>query len=178
MKRTIAILITSILLVAVFSAAWWYGARQSPDLAPGRQTETIEESEEMKSQEKKDATPEPAESSKPLSYTSPKGVTIKLDQPLEGSTLMSPLTIRGQVPGNWSFEASFPVEVRDASGTLLEQRPAQLQANWMTTEYVPFEVTLVFDAPAQKSGVIVFHKDNPSGLPENDDSITVNVRFQ
>lgn len=179
MKRTLGILIVSILLVAAVSVTWWYGARQSPDLAPGGGTNTSDSATDTPEGQAPEAdSTDPAVAEQPLSYTSPKGVTIKLDQSITGSALVSPLTIRGQIPGNWSFEASFPVEVRGADGSLLAQQPAQLQADWMTENYVPFEVTLSFDAGSQKTGTIIFRKDNPSGLPENDDNITVSVLFQ
>src|SRR3989344_1218765 len=94
-----------------------------------------------------------------------------------GDTVTSPLAITGTAKG-WYFEASFPVEVRNASGTILAQAPAQAQSDWMVDAFVPFAITLTFPAqPASSTGTIVFRKDNPSGLPENDESLTVPVVF-
>ncbi|MNI95059.1 hypothetical protein D3C73_1532640 [compost metagenome] len=48
----------------------------------------------------------------------------------------------------------------------------------MTDNYVPFSSTLTFEAPsAGGSGVLVLRKDNPSGLPENDDEIEIPITF-
>jgi hypothetical protein len=49
----------------------------------------------------------------------------------------------------------------------------------MTTEYVRFSAALEFTAPAAGSrGTLIFKKDNPSGLPEHDDSREVPVVFK
>jgi len=94
-----------------------------------------------------------------------------------GDSVTSPLTITGKAKGNWFFEASFPVKVEDASGTVLAQGIAKAQGDWMTTDYVPFTATLTFSKPSTKTGRIVFKKDNPSGLPENDAYYIVPVTF-
>ncbi|HEY4501746.1 MAG TPA: Gmad2 immunoglobulin-like domain-containing protein [Candidatus Paceibacterota bacterium] len=102
---------------------------------------------------------------------------IVVDTLKVGDTVASPITITGTAKG-WYFEASFPVEVRNASGTILAQGPAQAQSDWMVDAFVPFTITLSFSAqPASSTGTVVFHKDNPSGLPENDESLTIPVVF-
>ena len=47
----------------------------------------------------------------------------------------------------------------------------------MTEEFVPFEAVLEFDDSQipENKGVLVLKKDNPSGLPENDDALKVPV---
>lgn len=102
---------------------------------------------------------------------------IKVSAPLPNSTIKSPLTVTGVARGNWYFEASFPVRLYDANGKELAATPAQAQGDWMTTEFVPFEVILNFTKPMTATGTLVFQKDNPSGLPEHDDSISIPVRF-
>jgi len=94
-----------------------------------------------------------------------------------GGRIASPLTITGQAKG-WYFEASFPVEVRNASGTIIAQGPAQAQSDWMVDAFVPFAITLTFPAqPAGSLGSVILRNDNPSGLPENDESLTIPVVF-
>ena len=93
-----------------------------------------------------------------------------------GQTVSLPLTINGTVPGNWFFEGSFPVFLKDANGTQIAVALAQTTEDWMTTNIIPFTVTL----PAinyQGAGTVVFTKDNPSGEPQFDASVTVNVIF-
>lgn len=94
-----------------------------------------------------------------------------------GDTVTSPLTVTGQARGGWYFEASFPVKLRDANGNQIAIAPAQAQGDWMTSNFVPFSVTLTFAPPLTATGMLVLERDNPSGLPENDESISIPVTF-
>ena len=47
----------------------------------------------------------------------------------------------------------------------------------MTEEYVDFTGTVEFAEPETETGVMEFRRDNPSGLPENDEEIRIPVRF-
>ena len=104
--------------------------------------------------------------------------TIVIYAPLPGATVTSPLTVRGKARGNWFFEASFPVVLKDSAGHILAQKPAQAKTDWMTTDFVEFEVTLTFLKPTTATGTLILKKDNPSGLPQNDDSRQVPVTFK
>lgn len=113
-----------------------------------------------------------------IEYRSAKGVMIRLDPRIGSEALVSPLKITGEVPGNWSFEASFPVELRDSADKVLGRAVATLQGDWMTTDLVPFTTTLTFTQPAAaETAQLILHKDNPSDLPEHDDSVTIPVRL-
>jgi hypothetical protein len=103
---------------------------------------------------------------------------VKVSSPLPQSLVKSPLTITGEARGIWYFEASFPVEILDANGKRLGQHYAEAQGEWMTTEFVPFTSTLMFEMPTTDTGFLVLHKDNPSGLPEHDESIRFPIRFK
>lgn len=92
--------------------------------------------------------------------------------------IKSPLTVKGEARGTWYFEASFPVKLLDANGKVLIQAPAQAQGEWMTNDFVPFEIKLTFAKPTTATGVLVLEKDNPSGLPEHADELRIPVKFQ
>jgi hypothetical protein len=48
----------------------------------------------------------------------------------------------------------------------------------MTTDYVRFSASLEFkDTPEPGAGKLIFKKDNPSGLPENEDFRGIPVVF-
>jgi hypothetical protein len=101
---------------------------------------------------------------------------IKIDSPRPTQQVASPLAISGQARGSWFFEASFPVKLLDASGTVLASGVATAQGEWMTSEFVPFAATLEYRAPVSgAAGTLVLQRDNPSGLPENDDQLVVPV---
>lgn len=103
---------------------------------------------------------------------------IRVETPQPGGRITSPLAVKGAARGTWYFEASFPVELRAYDGTVLTQVPAQAQGEWMTEEFVPFSVTLTFPAqPAGSTGVLILHKDNPSGEARFDDRVVLPVSF-
>ncbi len=116
--------------------------------------------------------PLPAELEVPLSHDQ-----IRVSSPQAGQAVSSPLVVAGEARGTWYFEASFPVKLLDADGRPLAVAPAQAQGDWMTEEFVPFQVSLAFDLPPTATGTLVLQKDNPSGLPENDDEIRLPVEF-
>jgi hypothetical protein len=101
---------------------------------------------------------------------------IVLDTPLPQSSVQSPLKISGRARGSWYFEASFPVKLYDAKHKLISQTVAQAQSDWMTNDYVPFTATLTFISTTA-NGTLVLEKDNPSGLPQNENQLAVPITF-
>lgn len=51
----------------------------------------------------------------------------------EGRKIQSPFTLTGEIRGPWFFEASLPVTLYDADGSVIAQAPAQALKDWMTT---------------------------------------------
>lgn len=92
--------------------------------------------------------------------------------------IQSPVKLSGKALGSWYFEASFPVNVLDANNKVLGTGVTSALGEWMTTNYVPFQVEVKFDKPTTENGFLEFKKDNPSGLPENDASLRVPVKFK
>ena len=103
---------------------------------------------------------------------------IRVRAPEPGAVIASPLTVAGEARGTWYFEASFPIRLVDAAGGVLVVVPAQARGEWMTTDFVPFEVQLTFAPPSSPGGFLILQKDNPSGLPEHADSLVIPVRFR
>lgn len=102
---------------------------------------------------------------------------VQVDAPQVGQVVKSPLLVKGLARGSWYFEASFPILLVDANGAELAVAPATALSEWMTTDYVPFEASLTFGTPTTTNGELILRKDNPSGLPENDDEVRLPVRF-
>jgi len=103
---------------------------------------------------------------------------IRVSAPDPGALIASPLRVAGEARGTWYFEASFPIRLVDAAGQVLVAVPAQARGEWMTTNFVPFEVQLRFVPPSSPGGFLILQKDNPSGLPEHADSLVIPVRFR
>lgn len=121
--------------------------------------------------------PEPAPKPAPAPVADAHADLIRVSAPLANTVVTSPLVVSGEARGVWYFEASFPVRLLDVNGSVLAQVPAQAQGEWMTREFVPFKATLTFSLPTNAIGTLVLQKDNPSGLPEHGDSISIPVRF-
>lgn len=102
---------------------------------------------------------------------------ITVSAPSSNATIVSPLTVTGSARGTWYFEASFPIELWDASGNMLVQTHGQAQGEWMTENFVPFTSTLTWATTTATSGTLILRRDNPSGLPEHDRSVSIPVLF-
>ncbi|KKW35496.1 hypothetical protein A2852_00255 [Candidatus Adlerbacteria bacterium RIFCSPHIGHO2_01_FULL_54_23] len=104
---------------------------------------------------------------------------IEVDTPRIGDAVFPPLIISGKARGNWYFEASFPIEIRNVAGEVIAQAPAQAQGEWMTAEFVPFYLQISFPPqPEGSKGNVVLKRDNPSGLPEYDEELVIPIIFQ
>ncbi len=109
--------------------------------------------------------------------SSGKKVAAVVYSPTAQQKVTSPLAVIGKIPGNWSFEAQFPVELKDSKGVIVAKGAATVLGNWQTSELVPFSAQLIYSGTPSGTGTLVLKKDNPSGMPQNDDSIVVPVRF-
>lgn len=113
-----------------------------------------------------------------------KADVIKVTAPAGMSVINNPLTITGEARGTWFFEASAPITLVDWDGKIIAEGAITADGEWMTTEFVPFTASLDFASPYtegqpefMKRGSLIFKKDNPSGLPENDDALEIPVLF-
>jgi len=120
-----------------------------------------------------------------ITYTNSSANLIKVDLPFPGAVVGKEFSVIGQARGYWFFEASFPVQLLDKDDNVLATGIAQAQPdsetgeiNWMTENFVPFKADL--KAPASYIGpaTLILHKDNPSGLPEHDASISFPITIE
>lgn len=104
----------------------------------------------------------------------PLHARVTVTSPKSGAVVKKTFVVAGSAPGNWFFEASFPVQVRDKDNSKIGQAIAQAQGDWMTTDLVTFTATITvsnYSGPA----TLVLLRDNPSGLPENDDALEIPI---
>jgi len=114
-----------------------------------------------------------------LWYTRDTDTMVRIDSPRAGERISSPLMVRGKARGTWFFEASFPVTLTDWDGKIIAEGQAHATSDWMTTDWVPFEATLTFQKPSYgERGFLILKKDNPSGLPQYDDSREIMIFFK
>lgn len=103
---------------------------------------------------------------------------IRVFSPLPHGVIQSPASVRGEARGNWYFEATFPIRLIDESGKEIVQTFATAQGDWMTTEFVPFNLDLTFLTPETDSGTLILENSNPSGLAEHHKQLRIPVRFK
>ncbi|MEK7505948.1 MAG: Gmad2 immunoglobulin-like domain-containing protein [Patescibacteria group bacterium] len=110
-----------------------------------------------------------APSSSPYSYQNASENDIVV-----GSTLSlgSKVQIQGKARGYWYFEASFPIEIKDATGNTIGNGIATAQSEWMTEEFVSFNADIDLTTSYSGPATIILKKDNPSGEPDKDASLT------
>jgi spore germination protein GerM len=103
---------------------------------------------------------------------------IRVFSPESDQLVSLPIKIEGEARGNWFFEASFPIKLLDANNKEITVIISQAKSDWMTNDFVPFKAVIELSSlPETSRGTLVLQRDNPSGLPENDEKITVPIRF-
>lgn len=105
----------------------------------------------------------------------PLNQRVFVTSPEPGTTVGKTFQVKGEAPGNWYFEASFPVKVIDPQGNTLANSYGQAQSEWMTTDQVPFIAEVKIEKAYTGPATVIIMKDNPSGLPEHDDSIDFQI---
>jgi len=113
----------------------------------------------------------------PFSPTDIVDLSLQPGTVLTLNTTEKEVELSGLVMGSMAFEGDFPVYIKDADGNVVASAIAFVP-NWMTIEKVPFTVQFSFEkAVSLEKGVIVFQKDNVSGLPEHDMVISYPIRL-
>lgn len=156
--------VVTILLVVIVVLAWILFAVPRPAEAPTTATST------GSGQATTTASPEPLHT------------RVKVISPRAGATVGKSFSVTGEAPGNWYFEAVFPIQVRDKDNNKIGQTQGQASppagGDWITEAQVPFKATMTLDTAYSGSATLVLLRDNPSGLPENDDSFEVPITIE
>lgn len=115
-----------------------------------------------------------------VSATTTDSDVIVVTAPTSGATVGSPVEVLGQARGYWFFEGDAPVVVTNWDGLIIGEGYITAEGDWMTENFVPFTGTIAYTLPADSysaSGTVIFQRDNPSGLPENDAAYEVSVQL-
>lgn len=108
----------------------------------------------------------------------PKEAEIIITMPQAEQIIHGPFAVEGKARGSWFFEGVFPIKLLDGNGKEITRGQAHATGEWMTQDFVPFSAELDFKAPTTATGTLIFHNDNPSGLPANDKEFRVSLRFK
>lgn len=114
-----------------------------------------------------------------ITYKNATADQIKVDLPFPGAVTGKEFSVTGMARGTWYFEASFPIGVFSQDGEiLLASAIAQAQDEWMTEDFVPFKADIKMPDNFSGPATLVLKKDNPSGLPENEASISFPITVE
>ncbi len=111
-------------------------------------------------------------------YDNATSDNIVVDMPAPGSVTGKEFTVSGKARGTWYFEASFPVKVLDKDGEVIFQGHADAKADWMTENFVPFEVLIKVPESYIGPATLVLEKDNPSGESFRDASVSIPLTIE
>jgi hypothetical protein len=101
-----------------------------------------------------------------------------VESPKQNELVSSPLKVNGNMAGSWFFEGSLPIKIVDENENVIASDHATAIGDWMTDKPVPYTANIVFTTKAT-SGYLILSKDNPSGLPQNDQiGVRVPIRFK
>ena len=153
--------IIAVLFIIIVVLSWVLFASPAPATAPTVILPTTEES-----------TTGGSTTSRPLH------TRVSVTSPKSGASVQKTFTVSGMAPGNWFFEASFPIRLVDQNDKLISLTHAEALGDWMTSEFVPFTATITFPPQTNVKGTLILNNDNPSGLPENDKEVRIIVRFK
>jgi hypothetical protein len=103
---------------------------------------------------------------------------IIVDYPKPNDIVTSPLTIRGRASGTWFFEGDAPVTLYWGVGDSFADSRITAKGEWMTTDFVEFEGTVVFPEPDMDYGDLFLYQDNPSDIQGSREYIKIPVRFR
>ena len=111
-------------------------------------------------------------------YSNASADNIKVETPYPGAVTGKAFGIRGEARGTWYFEASFPIFLIGKDGKVLATAVAQAQGDWMTTEFVPFQADMTVPESYIGPATLILKKDNPSGIPAKDASVSFPITVE
>lgn len=101
---------------------------------------------------------------------------VRVEHPLPGQAVVSPLVVTGEAPGPWYFEADFPLRMVAGDGRVLSDTFATARGEWMTSGPVPFRAVLRL--PSEPSpATLLLVRANASGLPAHDAEVGIPLRL-
>lgn len=113
-----------------------------------------------------------------LKYENASADDIKVEIPFPDAVTGKSFAVIGQARGPWFFEASFPIVLLDSEGNELAVAVAQAEGEWMTEEFVPFRADITVPESYTGPAALLLKKDNPSGLPEHDASVSFPITVE
>lgn len=129
-------------------------------------------------------TPSQAATTTPVVDTStaqqqPLSAQVSVLSPGPGGSVDKTFTVTGKAPGSWFSEAQFPIQVRSANSDVIGDGTAHTDGDWQSNNSVSFTADVTINDPTYKGTArLILMRDNPSGMPENDDSVEIPIMIR
>lgn len=101
---------------------------------------------------------------------------LRVEHPVPGQAVLSPLVVVGEAPGGWYFEADFPLRMVAPDGRILSDTFATARGEWMTPDPVPFRAVLRLPSEGTPATLLLV-RANASGLEAHDAEVGIPVRL-
>lgn len=161
---TIIIILIGLLLILAF---------KQPTVAP-----TVTDDDDVITEPVSDT--DPNDEQRTTQRTGEAAQLVQVTSPQANNAITSPVTVSGEAPGYWYFEASAPVSIVNWDGLIIGEGYVTAQGDWMTEDQVAFTGTIEYDidpATPYNRGWLILHRDNPSDLPQNDAAVEIPITF-
>lgn len=109
------------------------------------------------------------------SQGAPLDTQVVVATPAGNATVSHTLDVSGSAPNQWFYEAVFPIQVRDSDDDLIGSAQGQAQSDWTQPGQIKFTAQIAVDSSYEGPATLILLKDNPSGLPQNADEVTVPI---
>ncbi|HEV3245415.1 MAG TPA: Gmad2 immunoglobulin-like domain-containing protein [Candidatus Paceibacterota bacterium] len=119
-----------------------------------------------------------ATTEQPTTVSGPLDTQVVVSAPKANATVSHTFDISGVAPSGWFFEAVFPIQVRDPDDNLIGTTQGRAQGDRTKAGPIAFTAQVTVDASYQGPANLILLKDNPSGLPEEMDSVTVPITVE
>ncbi len=94
---------------------------------------------------------------------------IEIKTPIAGSIINDQIIVKGAIPGTWYFEANAHFKILDETYKEIALGNIQALSDWMTTQKVPFELTIPVSSLNYKGNItIVIESENVQGDEEGE----------
>lgn len=88
------------------------------------------------------------------------GGGVKVDAPTSNARVTSPMSVEGVAPGDWYFEAVFPMELK-VDGKVIAEAPARAMTDWQTPGPKRFTGWMAFSVTEETQAMLVLSEDMP-----------------
>ena len=109
------------------------------------------------------------------SSKAPLSASVSVSSPLPNASVGKTFTVEGVAPNGWYNEAVFPIQVRDGDDDLIASGQGMAESDWTVSGPVRFHATIRLSQTYSGPADLILLRDNPSGLPQNEDEVTIPI---